>query len=283
MKLSILSELFSECWWWLFFWMLLSFILGWLLSKIFRGDDGSSSCCEELKDLEAKYRALLAKNTTPVRTVPEADTASGIAAAPVAKGTAFDKLKNDNLQIIEGIGPKMNEILHKHGIVTWSDLAAMTPAGLRELLDKENPTRYKIINPATWPEQAALARDGKWEELINMQKDLNAQSTGTEGLTDSKLEKMMIKLGLLKRWKKDDLKAIEGIGPKIEKLLKENGIDTWEKLSQTSTVKLKEILESAGSRFQLAFPETWPKQASLAAQGKWDALEKYQNELLGGR
>ncbi len=81
----------------------------------------------------------------------------------------------------------------------------------------------------------------------------------------------------------DDLKVIEGIGPKIEKLLHEAGIRTYKDLASADIETLKEVLEKAGSRFRLADPTTWPRQAALAAEGKWDGLKELQNSLKGGR
>ena len=83
--------------------------------------------------------------------------------------------------------------------------------------------------------------------------------------------------------KKDDLKKIEGIGPAIEKLLNAEGIVTFAGLSATASDKIKDILVAAGSRFGFHDPATWPHQASLAADGKWDELKKLQDELDGGK
>ncbi len=83
--------------------------------------------------------------------------------------------------------------------------------------------------------------------------------------------------------KADDLKAIEGIGPKIEGLLQDAGINTWAALAQADMEKLKEILAEAGSRYRMHDPTTWAKQAELAAAGNWEALQQYQDELKGGR
>ena len=298
MKLSILTELFTECTWWLFFWMFLAFLLGWLLNR-FLGK-GSGNCCEELKSLKNKYdsldlkhQSLLNKKTNKrVETVP--DISNSLRAKKKTKKTSpktktkvqadpYTKLKRDNLQIIEGIGPKMDEVLKKHSIKTWDDLAGQTPSELRYLLDNENPKRYKIIDPTTWSDQAQLAVDGKWRELIAMQKDLDTGKTNTTGGTDSKLEKIMQRMGLLKKWRQDDLKAIEGIGPKIAGLLKESGITTWKALSEAPVKELQEVLKKAGSRFKLADPGTWPKQAKLADEGKWDELQEYQDFLNGGK
>ena len=211
----------------------------------------------------------------------------GIASTPAAaapKKNMYAALKSDNLQVVEGIGPKMDEVLKKHGVHTWAELGSSNFDKLRGILDKENPKRYRIIDPASWPAQAKLANDGDWDSLIAMQKQLDTGRAGVSNHeTDSKVEKMLIKMGVLKRWKQDDLKAVEGIGPKIEGLLKADGIDTWRKLANAQVSTIQEILNKAGKRYKLADPGSWPKQSGLCADGNWDELEKLQDELQGGK
>jgi predicted flap endonuclease-1-like 5' DNA nuclease len=81
----------------------------------------------------------------------------------------------------------------------------------------------------------------------------------------------------------DDLKKIEGIGPKISQLLQDNGIVTFAQLANTSTDRLQAVLQAGGPRYQLADPSTWPEQAELAAGGAWDELQVLQDRLTGGR
>ncbi len=81
----------------------------------------------------------------------------------------------------------------------------------------------------------------------------------------------------------DKLTRIEGIGPKIESILKEQGIDTFASLGKSSVKKLTDILASAGNRYKMHDPGTWPKQAKLAAQNKWDELKALQQKLKGGK
>lgn len=83
--------------------------------------------------------------------------------------------------------------------------------------------------------------------------------------------------------KADDLRKIEGIGPKIASLLAEAGIDTFAKLAATDPDKIREILAAAGNRYKVHDPATWPEQAALAAEGKWEELAALQGELKGGR
>jgi predicted flap endonuclease-1-like 5' DNA nuclease len=81
----------------------------------------------------------------------------------------------------------------------------------------------------------------------------------------------------------DDLKVVEGIGPKIEELCNGIGIWTFAALAETPIDRLREMLDAAGPNFRIADPETWPRQAGLAAAGKWDELKEYQEFLSGGK
>lgn len=80
--------------------------------------------------------------------------------------------------------------------------------------------------------------------------------------------------------KADDLKKIEGIGPKIADTLAEAGITTFAQLAKADAAKIAEIIaEVRGNHVT----DTWPAQAQLAADGKWDELKKWQDELNGGK
>ena len=208
------------------------------------------------------------------------------ASAPAAKSSGgldyAGIFASDDLKIVEGIGPKIEQVLKDGGIGDWKALAAATPDSLRNILVAAAP-HYRIHDPSSWPTQAGMALKGNWEELVQAQKELDAGREGTgDGETPSKVEKMAMRiLGFSNN--PEDLKIVEGIGPKIEKLLKDGGINTWDDLSAASVKRIQEILDAAGDRYRLASPETWPKQAELAATGKWSELSDYQDKLKGGK
>lgn len=82
----------------------------------------------------------------------------------------------------------------------------------------------------------------------------------------------------------DDLTRIEGVGPKIAGVLQDAGISTYSQLENTGVDRINEVLEQADPNLlKLTDPKTWPRQAKLAAAGKWDALEKWQARLKGGK
>jgi predicted flap endonuclease-1-like 5' DNA nuclease len=82
----------------------------------------------------------------------------------------------------------------------------------------------------------------------------------------------------------DDLKRIEGIGPKISSVLQAAGITTFAQLAEADSAQLEQILEEENPNLlRLANPGSWPEQARLAAGGQWEELEKLQDQLHGGR
>lgn len=80
-----------------------------------------------------------------------------------------------------------------------------------------------------------------------------------------------------------DLKRVEGIGPKIEEILNNAGIHTFQQLAESNVERLQTVLQEAGERYRMADPHTWPEQARLAAEEKWDELAALQDQLKGGR
>jgi len=83
--------------------------------------------------------------------------------------------------------------------------------------------------------------------------------------------------------KADDLKKIEGIGPKIKELFHSHNVTTWKDLANCTVEKCKEVLKSGGKRFEIHKPGTWPKQAEMAAKGEWQKLKDWQDQLNGGK
>jgi len=83
--------------------------------------------------------------------------------------------------------------------------------------------------------------------------------------------------------KGDDLTKVEGIGPKVREVFNEAGIMTFADLAGQKADKLVEILLEANSRYKMFDPTSWPIQAKMAADEKWDELKKWQDEHDGGK
>ena len=83
--------------------------------------------------------------------------------------------------------------------------------------------------------------------------------------------------------KQDDLKIVEGIGPKIEAMFKDAGIKTWKELSEAAVADCQKILDSGGNRYKIHDPASWPMQGKMAYEGKWTALAKWQDKHDHGK
>jgi hypothetical protein len=81
--------------------------------------------------------------------------------------------------------------------------------------------------------------------------------------------------------KEDDLTLIEGIGPKVVKVLKKAGIASFDELAHAKAADVQAALDA--EKLQMMNPEGWIDQAKLAAKGDWDAFEKLKGKLKGGR
>ncbi len=150
--------------------------------------------------------------------------------------------------------------------------ASETPAAKVEapVADEKPAVEEKVAKAPAAEKKAAAPKKAAAEKSAPAKKEAagDSKATAPKGKKGPKL---------------NDLKIIEGVGPKIEQLLKEGGIDTWEALAAASEERLQEILEAAGPRYQMHNPSTWPAQAKFAAEGKWDELKEYQDMLIGGR
>ncbi len=73
-------------------------------------------------------------------------------------------LRRDDLSVVEGIGPKISELIQASGVTTWWGLANADVGSLRATLEAGGPT-FRIHDPGTWPMQAELLANGSWAEF----------------------------------------------------------------------------------------------------------------------
>ena len=158
-------------------------ILGYLLGKMAGGDDNSSQKIDnsELDALRAKNTKLetdLAACRNRVSSVNAGTGSIAMAASAVAfdagaaKAAFGKKIVQDDLKIVEGIGPKIEGLFHAAGIRTWTQLGECNFDTCKKILNDAGD-RYKMHNPATWPDQAKMAAEGKFAELKDWQDKLD--------------------------------------------------------------------------------------------------------------
>jgi ribosomal protein L30 len=125
---------------------------------------------EEVSEGEAVQQPAPATGAT--RVLAETPTAPAARPAPArSRSAAKAAPAADDLTVVEGIGPKVNEVLGAAGITTYAELAAADLERLNSILADAN---LQMLKPDTWSEQAALAADGKWDDLKALQERLTA-------------------------------------------------------------------------------------------------------------
>ncbi len=153
------------CFWWFLLGLLLGWLLNWLLQKLTRSDE------------PVHYAP------TPVASpvAPQRFMSGGVdvAAAAIA---GFSVKGDDDIIIIEGIGPKIAELFKTNGISTFAQISKMSVAEMSAILDKGG-SRFKLANPGSWAEQARLAYENRWSELKVLQDALYAgvEADGQDG------------------------------------------------------------------------------------------------------
>jgi len=250
----------------------------------------------------------------------EGEIASGKAAPKIdiaaAKAAGIAIKAEDDFTAIEGIGPKINNLIHADGIHTFDELSSVEPSRLQKILDAAG-ANFQMADPGTWPDQATLACNNRWSALKALQDildggvypDLSALTSEESKTIDNpqhlarisdlenQLEAMsrgpaintdMAKAAGFAFKVKDnadhvDFTVVEGIGPKIDELIHAGGIHTYQALAMTDVADIQKILDDAGSNFKLAKPGTWPAQSGLAANNQWEALKAWQDILDGGK
>ncbi len=186
--------------------------------------------------------------------------------------------ERDDLKQINGIGPFIEEKLNELGIYTFEQISQLNDH-LVETLTTAIEFFPGRIDRDDWVGQADrlfYTKGSSPQEMTTI--TATPVSVGKETIVKTKtVAKKTTSI------KSDDLKKIEGIGPKIAQLLNDAGIHTFAKLAKTSTDQISKILLEAGSRYKMHDPTTWPEQAKIAAAGDWEKLKELQDYLDGGR
>lgn len=152
---------------------LISALLGYLLGRLL------SRNTEKMKILKADLDACRAKSKElqlelDKLNIEYSDLKSGFSApiplfdANLAESVFGAVIVENDLKIIEGIGPGIEKLFHAEGIKTWKGLSELTSEQCREILDKGGRA-FQMHNPSTWPRQSELAYQGKWHELKEYQ------------------------------------------------------------------------------------------------------------------
>lgn len=186
-------------------------------------------------------------------------------------------LRTLNSVVIRDDNPATRGMVFKvQHLVTVEEVAddAVAPA-------RRSPSPRPMIRATAAPEQAPARPAAAPKSFAPAVAEEAPEDVAEEPAAPIEAKPAAPRKPAAKAEKGDDLAKIEGIGPKISGVLKAAGITTFAQLAEAEVERLQEILQDADLR--LAKPESWPEQAALAAAGKWDELDRLQEELKGGR
>jgi len=129
---------------------------------------------EEMAE-EIAAKPAKAKSVRPARAtlVPDAAAEEPVVATPSTSASpkaAVTSAQADDLELIEGIGPKIATVLTAAGITSFADLAKADTSRLVAILEQE--PNLRLADPGTWPEQAALAAAGDWDAFKALTEQL---------------------------------------------------------------------------------------------------------------
>ncbi|EAR02976.1 hypothetical protein [Maribacter sp. HTCC2170] len=150
----------------------------------------------------------------------------------------------------------------------------------------DNSADLKLLQDKNAKLQADLdACTGKLSASATMAGTGGAVAAASLAATDTSLpfDAKAAKAALGKTVKQDDLKVIEGIGPKISGMFNDAGISTWKALSDTAVSDCQKVLDGGGNRYKVHDPASWPMQAKMCYEGKWKDLSKWQDEHNHGK
>lgn len=175
-----------------------------------------------------------------------------LAAAIGSAIPAAVEAQKDDLQKIQGIGPFLEKQLNQVGLFTYEQLSKLDETLVDQLTTAIQFFPGRIVKD-DWVGQARRLYENP--------------PAFAEVAADAE----------------NGLQIVEGIGPKIEALLAEAGIQSLKDLAEAEVERLQEILQAAGERYRLHDPATWPEQARLAADGEWEQLKAFKEYLNAGK
>jgi ribosomal protein L27 len=234
---------------------------------------------EEVAETVAKVSKSAALKAKPAPKVEKVETVEVEVAIPVkAAEKAPAKAKTEKKEAAPEKAPAKAKTEKKEA--TPEKAPAKAKTGKKEAAPEKAPAKAKTEKKEAAPEKApAKAKTEKKEAAPKKAPAKEVKAEKKKAAPKKAAPKKAAKAAA-----KDDLKKIEGIGPKIASMLNEAGFNTFAELAAAKPEKISEILvEAGGNRYKAFDPATWPQQASLAAAGKWDELQKLQDELKGGR
>ncbi|MGH8173460.1 MAG: hypothetical protein ACREPX_09940 [Rhodanobacteraceae bacterium] len=164
-------DMFASEVWWFVPGLAVGFLIGWLCGL---------GWARRARVVRPPARAVASDANVaegePTDAFAETPSTAGLAQSRIidvgaARAAGFNLKHADDLTIIEGIGPKIDELFHANGITSFALLAGLSVPETLAILDHGGPA-FQLTNPGSWARQASLASENRWAELKRLQEDL---------------------------------------------------------------------------------------------------------------
>lgn len=211
---------------------------------------------QEKQALETKYTATIASIEEKEEKLEQLEDKLASATWPEVDDTVSRELETNF--------PESNLIKDKQEqeeVADTEEMVSATQSPTNETDEEELETTEELIEPSVTPIETSASEE-RWETESEDKDETPANDAPT---------------------KPDNLRLIEGIGPKIEQLLNKDGIFTFKELAEEDAERIKAILIAEGPTYAVHDPSTWSEQSKLAYEGKWEQLDSLQESLKGGK
>jgi predicted flap endonuclease-1-like 5' DNA nuclease len=283
--LFILLDINWMCWLPILGWMLGAFILGWLLKHLFGGNNNKvNELLGDISQLKTQHQSAIGTHTNNYNALETKfnalqksySSANASNEAALKAELANFKLALDaanNKPAIEKIVEKRVEVPVEKIVEKIVEKRVEVP--VEKIVEKRVEVPVEKIVEKIVEKRVEVPVEKIVEKIVEVPAPI-AMSAPTE--KDYRVISSLFGAKIVE----NDLKLVEGIGPKIEELFHAAGYKTWASVAAAEPDALKAILEAAGERFKMHNPATWPRQCQLMVDEEWGELKKYQEFLDGG-
>jgi predicted flap endonuclease-1-like 5' DNA nuclease len=186
-------------------------------------------------------------------------TAIGI---PAAVGAA------DDLEMIKGVGPKLNGVLNGLGITRFDQIAAWSGDDVAKV-DTHLESFSGRIDREEWIPQAKLLAAGNMTEFNRLYGTAGA-AVGAAAAGAVAMTALGIPAAV---GAPDDLLQLKGVGPKLNALLNSLGVTRFDQIAAWTAADVAKVDPELGSFKGRIERESWVEQAGLLASGAIAAFE----------